>query len=78
VIEEAMGFAVVQRSETEDVDITVDDGVFCGDVHVVVELFPVTGEARVDSASHNGKPRALSEEDTERAVAEAWRKREES
>ncbi len=73
-----MGFAVVQRSETEDVDITVDDGVFYGDVHVTVELFPDTGEARVDCANYNGVQKILSEADEERAKAAAWRKREES
>ncbi len=78
VIEEAMGFAVVQQSETEDVDITVDDGVFYGDVCVTVELFPGSGEARVDCARHNGTPKILSEEDEARAIAAAWRKREES
>lgn len=74
-----MGLAVVRASETEDVDITVDNGeVFADIVHVTVVLYPGTNEARIDSASHNGKPFALDDEDEERAIAAAWRKREES
>lgn len=74
-----MGLAVVRASETEDVEITVDNGeVFADIVHVTVVLYPGTNEARVESASHNGKPFELDEEDERRAIGAAWRKREES
>jgi hypothetical protein len=80
VIEEGiMAIGVVRLSETEDVEITVDNGeVYADIVHVTVVLFPGTNEARIDSASHDGKPFALDEEDEARAVAAAWRKRAES
>lgn len=73
-----MGLAAVRHSETEDVEITVDNDSFYGDVAVVVELFPSTNEARVDSSSHGGKPFALEDADKARAIEAAWRKREEA
>ena len=80
VIEEGiMAIGVVRLSETEDVEITVDNGeVYADIVHVTVVLFLNTSEARVDAATHNGRPFALDEADAGRAIEAAWRKRAES
>lgn len=79
VIEEAMGFAAVRFSETEDVELTIERDAWTDEVTVAVCLYPGDGDAEIESLDWADEDRGeLTQAEEDRAIEAAWRKREES
>jgi hypothetical protein len=78
VIEDAMGYAAVQYSETEDVDITCERDDWTGDCTVTVRLYRSAND-EIESVRWHGEDRGpLTEGEAQRAREAARRKMEES
>jgi hypothetical protein len=77
--EDVMGLAAMRLSETEDVDLTIERDAWTDEATVTVRLYPGSGDAEVEAVAWEDEERgALTEEERERAIAAAWRKREEA
>jgi hypothetical protein len=74
-----MGFAAVQWSETEDVDMTIERDAWTDEATVTVRLYPQNGYADVETIRWHGPGSGrLTDSEAERARNAAWRKRDES
>jgi hypothetical protein len=78
VIEEAMGFAAVQYSETEDVDLTIERADWTDECTVTVRLYRDANDEIESVSWHSVGSGALTPYEEERARREARRKAEES
>lgn len=74
-----MGLAAMRLSETEDVDLTIERENWTDDATVTVRLYPGSGDAEVEAVEWQDAERGeLTDAERGRAIAAAWRKREES
>lgn len=78
VIEEAMGFAAVQLSETEEIEMTIERDDWTDDVTVVVRLYRAANDEIESVRWHGEGSGPLTEAEEQRAREAARRKAEES
>jgi hypothetical protein len=78
VIEEAMGLVAMQRSETEDVEITCERDDWTDDCTVTVRLYRDANDEVEAVRWHGEGSGPLSPAEEERAIEAARRKAEES